>query len=243
LREALNVSEPSTSAENVRKMISIRIEKQSEYMTQQSLFDGLNKLTPKQMIGVLPSAVPDTLLNSLIEQLTAAEQRQVSLLKDLGPDHPACLSNKAAIKDLNEKINARVEGVMLGLAKRTESLREGLAGIEKELGRLAIIDIERARELRPYFEAKRELEDLERFDQVLRMKIASEKIETSQLRSAVQIVDSASAPLDPHNPYRQRGLLLVVFGFLLEVVGVVAIRSGGRTPPSSALVAQPTPCQ
>jgi uncharacterized protein involved in exopolysaccharide biosynthesis/beta-lactamase regulating signal transducer with metallopeptidase domain len=252
LRKELDISNPYSledrqmkMPETVRKLKSLRIEKESAYRTMQSLVDGLAQLSREKLIQVLPTAAgPDQALTLLIEKLTVAQQRLIEVRKDFGPNHPDTIKAGAVVEDLNNKVNDRAEGILLGLRSRTASLQEGLAALNKEVDQAEEKEVEMARQnqeqagrLRPYFEAKRKLEEQERFGQVLSMKIASEKIEQALPKNTlVQIVDSAALPFRPSAERPRRGLALVVFGLILEGVGVAMLRSGRDPvgPPSSA---------
>jgi capsular exopolysaccharide synthesis family protein len=228
LREKLKISDPMSTegqptilmtAEVTRRLESLRIEKESQWMTEDTLLGGLMKLPHDQLIQALPSAIPDALLNSLLEQLTMAEQHLVVLKKDYGDAHPDVLRVSSQIEDLNKKINSRVEGIMVGISQRVTSLQEGINRLKQELDRATSNDIVRATETRPYFEAKRKAEEVERFGQILSMKIASEKIEETLPKSAmVQIMDPAqpgSRPVKPNKP------LNIALGIIIGlVVGV-----------------------
>jgi len=83
------------------------------------------------------------------------------------------------------------------------------------------MDIVKAEESRPYFEKKRELEELERFRQILSAKIASENIGLSLPNStSVEIVDRALPPLSAISPDRNRAPAMIALGFLFELLGL-----------------------
>ena len=228
MREELKISDPLASegqstvvmtAEAVRRIESIRIEKESQYMTEETMFSGLTNLSPEKLVQTLPTITPDPLLNSLLEQMTMAEQSLVVRLKDLGEKHPDIIKTRGQIDDLTKKINARVEGILIGFSQRVDSLKQGLVKLQLELEKATTSDIERARQTRPYFEAKRKLEEVERFGQILSMKIASEKIEAALPKSGmVQIMDMAQPggrPVKPNKP------LNIALGIIIGlVVGV-----------------------
>src|SRR5207247_9312876 len=126
----------------------------------------------QQLEEVLPTTANDSLLSSLLQQRSFAEQKLVQLKKDYGPDHPEFVKTAELIQDLNRKTTHRVDGIMLGLAERVESLKKGLAQIEREVDSAKAEDIAIFARSRPYFDARRKLEELERFNQVLTMKYA-----------------------------------------------------------------------
>src|SRR5437879_2343519 len=83
LRTTLGISDPFGSevtppmimtAETVRRLESLRIEKESQFMTEDTLIGGLKSLSRTELRQAIPSAVPDPQLNSLMEQLSLAEQ-------------------------------------------------------------------------------------------------------------------------------------------------------------------------
>ncbi|MGD0259219.1 MAG: von Willebrand factor type A domain-containing protein [Verrucomicrobiota bacterium] len=80
------------------------------------------------------------------------------------------------------------------LAARVLSLSNSLDDLEKEVDKAYSNDAAKARESRPYFEAKRQLEELQRFRQILDAKIASEKIDAELPKTmVVEVVDKAVA--------------------------------------------------
>jgi polysaccharide biosynthesis transport protein len=228
LREQFKVSDPISteaapspllSAEETRKLAALKIEKKSQLMTEETLIDDLTKLSREQLIEVLPTATPDPLLNSLREQLTLAEQHLVTLRKDYGDSHPDVERVSSQIDDLNKKINSRVEGIVLGLTKRVDSLKEGLKKLEQGLDEATSNDIARAAETRPYFEAKRKLEEVQRFGQALSMKIAAENIDALQPKSSmVQIMDPAQPGARPVKPNKPLNIALgIIIGLVVGV--------------------------
>src|SRR5437879_5504446 len=68
LREKLQISDPFSTegqptvimtAENVRRLEALRIEKQSQFMTEDTLLKGLLKLSREDLIEALPTSIPD----------------------------------------------------------------------------------------------------------------------------------------------------------------------------------------
>ena len=247
LREDLKISDPladapPTDAETIRRLEAVRIEKEAQYMTEQTLFSGLTNLSREQLIQTLPTAIatPDRLLNSLLEQMTMAEQSLVGRLNELGDAHPDIVKTRRQIEDLTKKINARVEGILIGFSQRVDSLKQGLVKLNLELEKATTRDLERVRQIRPYFDAKRRLEEVERFGQILSMKIASEKIEAALPKTTLaQIVESAGLPLRSSARNRSRGLALILLGLMLDGAGVALLRSRRRGLTTPAAVPPP----
>ncbi|MGO8930403.1 MAG: GumC family protein [Limisphaerales bacterium] len=232
LRIALNISDamasgegpsPLMTAETLRKLESLRIESKAEYDRQAKLLDGLKTLGkdlgPEGLAQVIPSATTDTLLSSLLEQLTVVEQRLVTLEKEFGPEHAEVIKCKAMAADLHKKIKSRVEGIILGLDTRVLSLKSSLDNFEKEVAQAKTNDVAEANRTRPYFEAKRELDELQRFRQILDLKIASEKIDVDLPKTMmVEIVDRAVPSIHPSRPNKPLNIALgIIIGLVVGV--------------------------
>ena len=113
---------------------------------------------------------------------------------------------------------------MLGLDARVFSLSNSLDNLNKEVALAITNDVVRANESRPYFEAKRNLEDLQRFRQILDYKIASERIETELPKTAMVEIDDRAAPaLRPVSPNLPRALALIALGVLLDIAGFLML--------------------
>ncbi|MCY2924803.1 MAG: capsular biosynthesis protein, partial [Planctomycetota bacterium] len=176
LRVTLNISDsaasgdgpaPLMSADTVRKLESLRIESKAEYDRQSTLLEKLKTLGkdfgPEGLAEAIPTAAADSGLSSLLEQLAVVEQKLVTLEKEYGPEHAEVLKCKAAAEDLLTKIKKRVNGIMLGLDARVASMKSSLDNFVSEVAQATTNDVAQASRTRPYFEAKRALEELQRF--------------------------------------------------------------------------------
>lgn len=232
LRKELNISDamasgdgpsPLMTAETLRKIESLRIESQAEYVRQATRLDRLKnlgkELGPEGLAQAITTDAPDTLLTSLLDQLTMAEQRLIALEADYGPENTEVLKCKGLAEDLHKKIKSRVEGIMLGLDTRVISLSNSLVNLQQEVGRATTNDVTQANLTRPYFEAKRALEELQRFRQVLDAKIAFEKIDVELPKTLmVEVVDRAMPGLRPVRPNKPLNIALgIIIGLVVGV--------------------------
>jgi len=232
LRTKLNISDamasgegpsPLMTAETLRKLESLRIESKAEYDRQATLLDRLKTLGadlgPEGLAQAIPTATTDSLLASLLEQLTVAEQHLVMLEKELGPEHVEVIKCKAMVDDLHKKVKSRVEGIMLGLDARVLSLKTSLENFTKEVAQAKTNDVAEAALTRPYFEAKRALEELQHFRQILDMRIASEKIDVELPKTMmVEIVDRAVPSATPSHPNKPLNIALgIIIGLVVGV--------------------------
>jgi hypothetical protein len=249
LREELSINNTLASAESptplmtadtLSKLENLRIEAKAQYISSKALLDHLKAIAkdlgPEGLARAIPRSAPDLLLDSLLDQLTNAEQRLVALERDYGEKSAEVIKDKALVDDLHNKIKSRVDGIMLGLETRVLSLSNSLDNLDKEVAKAITNDVERANQTRPNFEAKRNLDERQRFRQISDMKVTYEKVEAELPKLVmVDIVDLAVPPLHPISPNLRGGLVLITLGVLLDITGLLTLR--GR--PSAA--SEPSP--
>jgi capsular exopolysaccharide synthesis family protein len=213
----------SLSAETLRHIEGTRVETKSEFARQDTMLTLLRNLQKtsgnEKLAQVIQTAVPDGQLGSFLEQLNTAQQRLIMVQKEFGPEHSEVLKATAAVEDLNKKINERLDGIMLGLDARVRSLKEGLDKLEQEVKSATARDIQFATDTRPYWEAKRRLEELQGFRKILNMKITSENIDITLPKSAmVEIVDKAKVDSHPVRPNKPLNIALgIIIGLVVGV--------------------------
>ena len=232
LRVTLNISDsaasgdgpsPLMSGDTLRKLEGLRIESNAEYDKLSTLLERLKalgkELGPEGLAQALPTVATDPGLSSLLEQLTVVEQRLVTLEKEYGPEHAEVIKCKAMAEDLHTKIKDRVNGILLGLDARVLSMKASLDNFENEVAKATTNDVAQANRTRPYFEAKRALDELQRFRQVLDSKIAFEKIDVVLPKTMmVEIVDKAVPGLRPVRPNKPLNIALgIIIGLVVGV--------------------------
>jgi hypothetical protein len=132
------------------------------------------------------------LLNSLLEQKNLVDQSLIVKQKELGESSSEVAKLRNQESDLNSKIDNQTYGILMGLDARVASTKEQLGKFRDEVEKAKTNDIASAKQTQPYWEAKRKLDDLQQFSQVLQMKIASENIEASLPKTTmVEIMDDA----------------------------------------------------
>ncbi len=220
-------SPPQISAETLRRIESLRLESQTEYIRSKTLLDRLKTLHPQELAQAIPTAgIQDPTLSQLLEQQTSVEQDLVATGKEFGPQYAEVIKLRAQASDLSQRIQERANGILAGLDARVSALEQSLKDLSEEVAKATQSDIDRARASRPYFEAKRELDERQRFRQILYTKIAQESTDTHlPLPSEVEIVDEAFPPTRPFSPNRPRALALMVSGLLLSLCGLFLAKS------------------
>lgn len=213
------------SAETLRRVESLRLESQAEYVRARTLLEKLRELKAEELPqAISTTGIQDINLNQLLEQQNLVEQKLVATQKEFGPQSSEVIKLSAQSEDLKQKIKARTDGILRGLEARVASLHQGLIDLSNEVVQA---DVDLPSNSYPYFQAKRELEERQRFRQVLLTKIASEKTDSTPARdSGVEVVDQAFAPSRPSSPNRPRAIAFMAGGVLLAGLGLILVRSG-----------------
>jgi len=172
-----------------------------------------------RLTQTLPTVTSDTLLTSLLEAQTMAEQRLLLVQTDLGEKNPDYQKAVVQVADLRKKIQLRVRGIMEGLEARVDSLGTGLTNLIKRVESAKTNDIEQASKSQPYFNAKRHLETAQAFLRLLETKIASENIEKNLPKTAmVEVVDWAQPGMKPVKPNKPLNIALgIIIGLVVGV--------------------------
>jgi succinoglycan biosynthesis transport protein ExoP len=207
------------SAEQYRKLESMRIEQEAQLMREETLLDSLKAMPRDKLVYTLPTAAPDQALTALVEQRSMTKQALIVKQKDYGTDHPEVVKLRSAMEDLNGQIDNQVDGILLGLDTRVSALREQLKKLNNEVEKAKTNDIASAKQTQPYWEAKRELENLQRFGATLSGKIAYENIEASLPKTTmVEIMDDALPGVRPVKPNKPLNIALgIIIGLVVGV--------------------------
>jgi capsular exopolysaccharide synthesis family protein len=211
---------PLLSTESLHRFEGLRIESQAELVRQSKMLERLTNLSPEELAQAIPSTgVPDGLLQDLLQQKTMAEQKLVALRKVYGPEHTEVTAVSAQVEDLKQKINDRVKGFMQGIQTRVDSLQASLTSLSNSVQDAIQTDLDKLTKSRPYWEAKRRLEEDIRFRQMLDVKILSENIETKLPKTAmVEIIDPARPVLKAVSPNKPLNIALgIIIGLVVGV--------------------------
>jgi capsular exopolysaccharide synthesis family protein len=207
------------SAETLRKLEGMRIELDAQVSHEETLLNSLKAMPREKLVYSLPTAAPDQILTSLVEQKNLAEQALIIKKKDYGDEHPEVVKLRGQVEDLKNKIDNQVDGILLGLDTRVSAVREQLNQLKNEVEKAKTNDIAIASQTQPYWEAKHKLDDLKKFSQILTMKILSENIEASLPKTTmVEIMDDALPGIRPVKPNKPLNIALgIIIGLVVGV--------------------------
>jgi capsular exopolysaccharide synthesis family protein len=213
---------PTLTQEMLQQLHNQQIEDNKAYMKLKVTLDDLKELqatNPAQLRDVLPTVSGDGELSGLLSKLHEAEQVYVTKTNSYSPANPEILTSLSMITKLNEQIDERVNGVMIGLSSQVKSTKASLDELTARLEAAKTNDFEEAIRGQPYWEAKRELESWRDFQKVLQAKISEEKLNLGIPKtSMVTIIDQAKPGKNPVKPNKTLNIVLgLVVGLIVGV--------------------------
>ena len=231
LRKELKISDydamgtaptPSLDADIVRRLQGELVNYQTLLAEKKTQLEEFVKLTPAQQRDAIPIAVgADTELSTLVSAYNLATSQLISDEKNFSTNHPTYLSNVKLRDDADQKITARVNGVLMGLSNRVAQYQAAHDIAKKNLEDAKTTDFAKAEISRPYYDAKAKLEDLQNFRKVINMRRSAETIDVNLPRSMlVEIIDRAIAGTKPVRPNKPFNIALGIAIGLIVGVGL-----------------------
>lgn len=228
LREEIGVTDIDTPGisqtmepETLRRYEAMRVEAQGPYLEMGTLLSELQKQTRAQLRKSLATAYPDQLLSSLLDQLSQAEQRLSTLIKDYGEQHPDVQRASALLATVSAQLDDRVDAIMVALQIRVNILKAQFESFTTAVEGAKKVDIDMQRKTRPYFEAKRELDEQKNIRDTLKRRITQEEIDQAIPRSStVQIIDPAEEGMAPVKPNKT---LNIVGGIVIGLIAGIGL--------------------
>jgi polysaccharide biosynthesis transport protein len=161
----------SLETDTIRALEQQLTEIRGIYIKQQTRFDELKQVPPELLRNALGPVVNDELLSRRLEELSVAEKEFVSKSRDLGPQNPDYLRMQAVIQKLNQQVDDRVKGIMLGLATDLKAQSAALTATEAKLEEAKQRNRTAAEKNRSYLLALNQLEQAQRLQQTVKTKI------------------------------------------------------------------------
>lgn len=210
---------PSIDIATIQIINARLIEDESELGRTEIRYQVLTNMVRSEQRKIIPNIAPDMQFNEFSAQLNLAEQALIKASKDYQADHPIYINAQLLVKDLTQKVNDRIDGVVGGLKTQVESLRAGVDSRISQLAKAKEFDIKRARETQIYWDKKREMDNLLGFQRVLEQRVSIEKVDVSLPRTGmVTIMNRAKAEPKPISPRVTVNIVLgVVVGLLVGI--------------------------
>jgi capsular exopolysaccharide synthesis family protein len=207
------------SQEQMRTYNDEMMKGETDFNKFKEQYDQLKALPQEKLRDVLPAITPDTVLSGLLDKYHEAQQRFVTMTNDYSPENPEVIRVKALVDEVNQQIDARVAGIMIGLENNLNTLKAALDTLRKEVDTAIQKDRDESARGQPYWEEKRKLANLEDYHKALANKIETEKIDMAIPKTTVVDVTMIAEPgKDPVRPNKPLNITLgLVFGLIVGI--------------------------
>lgn len=170
-------------AEGTRRYEIERINAEMELRRLKLLLGSLKGQSREQLENVMDIAVPDELLTSLLKARAEGERRLASLGVRLGPENPEVRAAEVEQAKVSEQIHRRIEGILAGMEMRMAAMQSQIESLRQETDETRAREADRARSIRPYLDARREVEELQRSRDAIQLRLLQEQIDEAVPRS------------------------------------------------------------
>jgi succinoglycan biosynthesis transport protein ExoP len=215
---------PSMSLDftSIQHINGLLITRQSELSREEVRYETLmwlNRTNRADLLKAIPNAAQDPLFNEISSQLNFAEQTLIKTRQDYAEEHPVYKTAANMVADLRSKLEARADGVLLGLNTSVVAMRADVNELQSNLDQAKQTDIRRATDTQPYYDKKRELEVLLSFQKLLETRMTMERVDINLPRTGmVTITDRAVPNVRPVKPNKTLNIILgVVVGLVVGV--------------------------
>lgn len=214
-----NAPVSSLEPETVRSFERERIGAETQFAYFNSQLTDLKKLSPKELRKAILTVVPDNLLSDLLMRMNDQEQRFAALKTDLGEKNPETVKLVELIRTINEQIEARLNGILTGLESQVKASQARAVTLSNAVYVSKEQDNAKAKEYRPYFLLKGDLETEKRILETMKFKLIQEEVDVNLPKnSIVEVTDPAEPSLKPFRPNIPLNIALgVVVGLVVGV--------------------------
>jgi uncharacterized protein involved in exopolysaccharide biosynthesis len=187
LRKELRISDAlaegagaaALNPETVRRLEATRFEAESQYQGLNSLLTLLRAKSEAELQQIINVAVPDEVLTSLLKAKLENEQRLANLSTKFGEESPEIKASREGSRKINEQIAERVQGILAGLQVQAEAKKSQVESLAQVVDATKSKDAEMLAKHRPYFEAKRRLENTKKIRDAILLRLEQERIDAA----------------------------------------------------------------
>jgi succinoglycan biosynthesis transport protein ExoP len=214
------IMSPTIEPEILRREESERIGVKSEYAKLETTYQELTNLnTRTELKSAMLTINPDTLLATMLQDLSVQESKLAQLTNSFSLDHPEVKGVRGLIGVLNRQIDEKLDGIVKGYKVNVDAKRAQMDSLTRDRDAAKTNDIQKAIARRPYIQKKRELERLQMANDKLTSRIIEQKVDTAIPKSLiVQVIDPAEPELRPVKPNKIVNIALgVIVGLAIGI--------------------------
>ena len=209
----------SLTTEQLQTLHAQMIEGERAYKEQSVQLTQLKSFDNNRLRDVLPNVVNDAALSDLLSKLHEAEQSIATKKIDYPADNLNVTRIQTLIDTLNHQIDDRIAGILSSLESQVGSKKAALDALTQSVEDAKAKDMSESAKNQPYYDAKRDLEQLRSLHNLLYSKIEAEKLDAEIPKSSmVQMTDRAEPGRVPVKPNRPVNIVLgLVFGLIMGI--------------------------
>ncbi|HUI08662.1 MAG TPA: polysaccharide biosynthesis tyrosine autokinase [Verrucomicrobiae bacterium] len=166
-----------------------------EAVSRETRLNEVKKLGIRQLRSTMSMLITDSIIQSLLQNLTDIETRLETMKEDYGPENPAVLATLATRDKLQQQLDERLRGIIRGFEVDYQMAKARVDELQKQLddAKNANLVLE-SEKYRPFVNAQREEELQTRLYEAVKVRIQQASIEMEVPRSPVEVLDRAEAP-------------------------------------------------
>ncbi|HAB16030.1 MAG TPA: capsular biosynthesis protein, partial [Verrucomicrobiales bacterium] len=208
------------TTETVR-MFQTRTELETRLTMEKELLNNLRSKSGDELRYTLNVNRPTPLLQTLLADLTIAEQQKARLNPDFGPKHPEVERVTGLLAKINMQIDEVVAGILNSMQAQIDTDEAALTSINTKLEKFKGDEAKIIAETRPYMREKKDLDTLTKMRDATVMQLTQEKINRAiSKESSVEIIDKAEPGLRPVKPKKTLNIILGAMAGLLLGIGL-----------------------
>jgi Mg-chelatase subunit ChlD/uncharacterized protein involved in exopolysaccharide biosynthesis len=201
LRKKLKISDvgmgdfaSTLEPETVRRLEAERVDTAKTHAGLEMLLKEVKNKPKDSAKEMLLKTVKDDTLASAAKQLEESERDLARLSTPLSTQGAEAAALQAKVRELTEKVDARVNGIVSGLELKEQAANTQVESLDASIKNARDEDAAKTQAYRPYFLAKRELENRQKIRDALALRILQETVDASLPKTGiVEILDLAEA--------------------------------------------------
>jgi hypothetical protein len=169
--------------ENLRSIEREAVSLEAQAAKHRALRRELLNKVPGEMLQMLPTVMPDTLLSSMLDRRSNLETDMARVSTEFGQEstHPQAASLRAMIASLDTQIGNRVQGILSGLSAQEAVAAASSNSLRKQIEEAKERDARWTEKSAPFFRAQRELEIKQRIRNTIMLRLLQERVDVELL--------------------------------------------------------------
>ncbi len=208
--------------QTVMKLENERTTALASYVRYKTLLDQLSKLSREELRKSALTAVPnDVNLARLFNEYDMTSQKIATSKAIYGPEHSEMQRLLDLKSELDGQIEDRLDGILIGLQTQLSAAKTQVDNLAVAVEEAKSQDATNTAKYRPYFLAKRELENLQKIRDMILVRMLQETVDATLPKSSiVEIYDPAEPSMKPVRPNIGLNVALGVLVGLVVGVGL-----------------------